>query len=55
MLFWVGAWAWTTLGNGTIRRARLEWKRRDIERKMARFQVIEGGRDSGPKKDDWVN
>jgi membrane associated rhomboid family serine protease len=35
------------------RRRKLESRRRDVERKLSRLEVIEGGR--GKKPEDWVN
>jgi hypothetical protein len=57
---WGGTWAWMTLQSGVLRRASLRWKKARIERKLARFEVIEGGRtDRRPKRGrdpgDWVN
>lgn len=56
-LFWAGSWAWTWWDGGGFRRIKVQRQRRDLERRMARFEVIDGGRDSsrGRKPDDWVH
>jgi hypothetical protein len=41
---WGGAWLWMTVGSGALRRLALRWKKSRIERKLSRFEVIEGGR-----------
>jgi membrane associated rhomboid family serine protease len=58
---WSGAWLFIALRGGAMRRLKLRWKKAAIERKLARFEVIEGGR-TGPTKsskksgtDDWVH
>ena len=51
LLFWMGAFAWVWWGDGGVRRAKLRWKRREAERKVSKFKVIEGGRTGN----DWVN
>jgi hypothetical protein len=57
---WVGATAWMAVRGGALRRFQLRWKKSRIERKLARFEVIEGGR-TGPRTkrtrdpNDWVN
>jgi hypothetical protein len=61
---WGGAWLWTGVRNGALRRAQLQWKRARIAREQRKFQVIEGGRgDDAPngrrsarrEPNDWVN
>jgi len=57
---WGGASVWLWLRNGALRRTQLRWKRKTIERKLARFEVIEGGRTERPAKrgsdpGDWVH
>lgn len=57
---WASAAAWLSIRNGALRRTHLRWKKRSIERKLSRFEVIEGGR-TGPRKkrssdpNDWVH
>jgi len=48
---WVGAWLWVGWRNGVFRRMRLRAERRRIEKRLARFEVIDGGRD----EKDWIN
>lgn len=55
LLFWAGSWLWCNVDGGGMRRARLKWKRRQVEKKLARFEVIEGGRDERKRPEDWVN
>ncbi len=61
---WGGAYLWTGVRNGALRRAQLQWKRSRIERQLRRFEVIEGGRGDADTKgrrsarkepNDWVN
>lgn len=57
---WAGAAAWLAIRNGALRRTQLKWKKRQIERKLSRFEVIEGGRQESRKKrssdpNDWVH
>ncbi|MFN7143909.1 MAG: hypothetical protein ACK4YP_09050 [Myxococcota bacterium] len=59
---WGGAAAWFGLRNGAMRRMQLKWKKHQIERKLARFEVIEGGRTSSGRTkqrssdpNDWVH
>ena len=62
---WGGAAAWLAVQNGALRRLSLRWKKRQIERRLSRFEVIEGGRTErrppapGGKRessrDDWVH
>ncbi len=57
---WGGASAWLAIRNGALRRTQLKWKKRQIERKLSRFEVIEGGRNERrPKRssdpNDWVH
>lgn len=51
----LGVWAfavWMIWGNdGGIRRLKLLWQRRQVERKLSKFSVIEGGK----SRNDWVN
>jgi hypothetical protein len=51
---WLGAFAWSRLDGGEIRRLQLAWKRKRIERELRRFEVIEGGRSTTPvrRKDE---
>jgi membrane associated rhomboid family serine protease len=46
---WVGALAWSRLGSGEVRRLQLAWKRRNVERQLRKFEVIEGGRAAPPR------
>lgn len=50
---WAVSYAWVTLNERGLGLLKLRWKRRQVERKVGRFQVYEGGR--GQKTDDWVN
>lgn len=57
---WAAASVWLAVRNGALRRYQLRWKKRSIERKLSRFEVIEGGRtESRPKRGrdpgDWVH
>ncbi|MDP2308853.1 MAG: hypothetical protein Q8P18_22720 [Pseudomonadota bacterium] len=58
---WTGAAVWMAVRNGGMRRVSLRWKRRQVERKLSRFQVIEGGRTAekrpkgGGGPGDWVH
>ncbi|MDP2312558.1 MAG: hypothetical protein Q8P41_06600 [Pseudomonadota bacterium] len=58
---WGGASVWLAIRNGAARRFQLRWKKRQVERKLSRFEVIEGGRtpEKRPKRGsdpgDWVH
>lgn len=58
---WVGSTAWFALWRtGGFRRWQLLWKKRQVEKKLARFEVIDGGRtDRRPPRsrdpNDWVH
>ena len=49
---WLGALAWTRLGSAEVRRLQLAWRQRRVQRELRRFEVIEGGRATAPKKRD---
>lgn len=59
---WLGAWGYVTVRGGSFRRLSLRWKKHQIERKLAKFEVIEGGRTGGKTtsrksgtSDDWIH
>jgi membrane associated rhomboid family serine protease len=55
---WLGAFLVLRLDPGIFRRLRLRWKKRQIERELGRFEVIEGGKGERPRRSDpkdWVN
>lgn len=56
---WGGAWSFMAFRGGGMRRMLLKWKRHRIEKKLQKFQVIEGGRKTERAKksgtDDWVH
>ncbi len=60
---WGGASLWMALRGGGMRRLSLRWKKRQVERKLAHFEVIEGGRTTGTERPskrgrdpgDWVH
>jgi hypothetical protein len=49
---WLGALAWSRLGSAEVRRLQLAWRQRRVQRELRRFEVIEGGRTSPPRKRD---
>ncbi|MES2639334.1 MAG: hypothetical protein V4850_07610 [Myxococcota bacterium] len=58
---WTGAAIFMAVRGGGMRRASLRWKKRQVERKLARFEVIEGGRTAekrpkgGGGPGDWIH
>lgn len=56
---WSGAWLFLNFRGGFFRRAMLRWKRDRIQKRLQKFEVIEGGKGQAPKRksgtDDWVH
>lgn len=57
---WGGAWLFLNArGGGGVRRLMLRWKRHRIEKRLQKFEVIEGGKGREPTRrsgtDDWVH
>ena len=52
-LAWGGGVAWSWWLSGGIRRMRLSYQRKQVEKRMSRFSVIEGGK--GKRDDEWIN
>lgn len=55
---WGGAWIFVQFIGGNFRRWRLQLKKKQVERKLRRFEVIEGGKDGNvrtKRPEEWIN
>ncbi len=55
---WAGAWIFVQFIGGNFRRWRLQIKKKQVERKLSRFEVIEGGKQPNVRTkqpDEWIN
>lgn len=54
---WAGAWAWAVTPGDWQRRWKLKKQERELQKKLSRFQVLEGGKEAPPRRrfDDLVN
>jgi hypothetical protein len=50
---WGGALIWSWWLGGGVRWFKLRWQRRQVEKRLSRFSVIEGGK--GKSDDEWIN
>jgi hypothetical protein len=57
LVCWAAAAVLANVDRGSLRRLSLQWKKGRIERRLRKFEVIDGGKDGPPRTrpEDWVH